>query len=364
MKINTDDAKAILLEESELASNGRIDQHWKELFKKFSQICESTSKTHIAFLGTALLAKTVRLDCDALSVKAGDDSPGAYSARSLGHGVLVPLAPKLDINLGVTGREPLNNQPYFRVQRVTPDMPVRGNNQVAIDNLIELLNRINQFASKQEARAALRAFIYVRRQYCPRYDNLRNDEVTINAHQLSQSITTFVADNSEGGRRAQAVVAGLLDLFAGMERVSSGRINDPDRHLPGDVGISKQEAPTKWEKVFEVRDKAVSDEDVYLFVQKAIENDVNEVAVVCVHPSQSELNTNEIQVWAFERGVSLTFFLNWFEFVEQIAFWSEKPQIDGLKEAHTFIYNRLIEIEVSEEAVNNWVNLLGSSNSE
>ncbi len=70
------------------------------------------------------------------------------TARGLAHGVLVPHAPHLDINLGVTGREPLNNQPYFRIKRVETDMPVHGNARPAIDALLELLNVINTIRSQ------------------------------------------------------------------------------------------------------------------------------------------------------------------------------------------------------------------------
>jgi hypothetical protein len=42
----------------------------------------------------------------------GNDN--AFSARALAENVLVPLSAELGISLGVTGRQPLNNQPYFR----------------------------------------------------------------------------------------------------------------------------------------------------------------------------------------------------------------------------------------------------------
>ena len=356
MKINARDAKAILLEEAELEISSAIDPTWQERIEAFSQVCEGTSKTHIAFLGTALLAKSVDTDCDAFSVKAGDDSTGAYSARGLAHSVLVPLAPKLDINLGVTGREPLNNQPYFRIKRISSDMPVRGNAQIAIDSLIDLLTIINEFKNTDEARLALRAYIHIRRKYSPSYATLAKGLKALSLCEVTELIARFVSENSEGGKRAQAVVAGLLDLFAGADRVMSGRINDPDRHLPGDVGIKNRDNPDAWEKVFEVRDKAVSNEDVYLFIQKAIENGVKEAAVVCAHSSQVKLNIKEINLWAKERNMAISFYLGWNNFIEQIAFWSEKPQVDGLQTIPKLIYDRLVEIEASKEAVDLWVN--------
>ena len=357
VRISSNVAKEILLEEAEHAQKGAVDHDWEARIEGFSEICERTSKTHIAFLGTALLAKSVNIACDAFSVKAGDDSPGAYSARGLAHGVLVPQAPRLDINLGVTGREPLNNQPYFRIKRVSKDVPVRGNVQVAIDALVELLELINQLENTDEARKVLRAFIYVRRKYSPSYATLYENSKLMDSVEIAEAISDFVSTNSEGGKRAQAVVAGLLDLFAGTARVMSGRINDPDRHLPGDVGVKNAENPEEWDKVFEVRDKAVTEEDVYLFIQKAIDNKVREAAVVCAHSSQIKLDVCEISTWAKERNVAITFYIGWRNFIAQIAFWSEKPQPEGLAAIPALIYERLIEIEASEDAISSWVNL-------
>jgi hypothetical protein len=42
------------------------------------------------------------------------------------HSVLVPLSAELGFSLGVTGREPLNNQPYFRMTRLDDGTPVHA----------------------------------------------------------------------------------------------------------------------------------------------------------------------------------------------------------------------------------------------
>ena len=51
---------------------------------------------------------------------------GVISADSGCHSVLVPAAAELGISLGVTGREPLNNQPYFRMTRLGDNQPVHA----------------------------------------------------------------------------------------------------------------------------------------------------------------------------------------------------------------------------------------------
>src|SRR5690349_11063809 len=92
------------------------------------------SKTFTAMLGTALLAKATDPAVDPFALKARD-IPNAYSARSLCKDVLVPLSVRANVNLGSTGREPLNNQPFFRHERVGPDMKVHTKTQPHLDYL-------------------------------------------------------------------------------------------------------------------------------------------------------------------------------------------------------------------------------------
>ena len=54
----------------------------------------------------------------------------------------------------------------------------------------------------------------------------------ITAEGLVRAIVALVQTESESGRRAQAVVAGLMDVFAGPERVESGPVKDPSRVPP------------------------------------------------------------------------------------------------------------------------------------
>jgi hypothetical protein len=124
-------------------------------------------------------------------------------------------------------------------------------------------------------------------------------------------VIQFTREYSEGGRRAQAIVAGLLDVFAGTERVESGRINDPSRHYPGDVCIRSTSDPQVWEKAFEVRDKPVSASDVQIFGKKCIDVGVREAAVVMVNEGQQALDRAALEAWAASFGIGLTLFHGW-----------------------------------------------------
>jgi SacI restriction endonuclease len=349
-------ASSLLKREAELATQENVNPEWTRLVEQLSQACQR-NKTHIAFLGTAMLAKALNLQADVFAVKEKAGTPGAYSARGLGHGVLVAHALELGINLGTTGREPLNNQPYFRIQRVDRSIPVHGSARPVVDLLLRILERLDKVQAADEARRALRSFIYVRRQHQPKYLEVAASRAEVSTEQLIRIVERFVAEDSEGGRRAQAVVAGLMDLFAGPERVEAGRINDPDRHVPGDVGVRSEEDPERWERLLEVRDKPVAVSDAFAFA-KALEAGVEEAAIVAVASGQVAQDFHRANEWAAERGLAL--FIGWRPFIEQALFWSEQPQTKGPTLVMPLIYERLIEVEVSEKGANAWLSAMAA----
>jgi hypothetical protein len=354
VKISKQEAAAVLIAEAKAAVAGPVDPRWRETIEEFSRICDDTTLTHVAFLGTAILAKSTNLAADVWSVKARSKKRGAYSARGLGHGVLVKHAPVLGLNLGVTGREPLNNQPYFQIDRISRRTTVHGKASRALDALCDILDRLEKLPSLKDVRAVLRAFIFVRRQWNPSYGAFTEVSKGLSVEKLIALIEDFVAEDSEGGKRAQAIVAGMMDLYAGKERVITSRINDPDRHLPGDVGVRVAGSTEIWEKVFEVRDKNVEVSDLYHFAQKAMEHSVTEAAVIAVAANQTLLDAQDVEKWAADRGVSITYFPGWAPFIRQALFWSVVPSPIGVQTLPKHVFARLIELEVSERGVALW----------
>ena len=273
MRLDKDHAKALLRAQAAAIDSAGLDPAWRQKVEKLSQLCqEGVSKTHIAFLGTVMLAKALDRSADLYAIKPNlaKDNANAFSARTLCHAVIVPLSAELGINLGVTGREPLNNQPYFRMTRLGDDTPVHAGGRAAFNYMLELVKELSDAPTEEDGIQALRAFIAVRRTYQPRY-TVAEGEFAISPEQLAAAVSAFVREDSEGGKRAQAVVAGLLDVFAGDGRVDSGRINDPSRKYPGDVCVRSADAPEIIEKAIEVRDKAVHVSDIQIFGKKCID---------------------------------------------------------------------------------------------
>lgn len=352
MRINSAQAVKAL---REAARSTTISPDWREKIERLSQLCEEgVSKTHIAFLGTSILARVVEPAADLIHIKPrlAPDNPRAYSARSLCHNVLVPVSAELNFDIGVTGREPLNNQPYFRMAYLGDDTPVHVGGRAAFDYMVELVEELKS-ATGLEATEALAAFIDVRRGYAPRYVKYNPNDVS--AKKLIATARSFVEQNSEGGKRAQAVTAGLIDVFAGTDNVLSGRINDPSRKFPGDVCVTS--ADGTWEKAFEVRDKPVSRSDILVFARKCAALKVREAAVLMVARSQALI---EIDEWAERQGIGLTLFYSWNDLARQCFFWSQKPTPDAAVEAAARIHDRLIEVEASPDSVKLWSSLIGS----
>lgn len=351
MAVAPEVARRVFREEAEIGLP--LDAGWVAKVEELSRLCEvGGSATHLAFLVTAMLAKSVDGSADLFAIKPAhaDGNQNAFSARTLCHGVVVPLAAELGVSIGVNGREPLNNQPYFRMVRLGDGTPVAPRAQATFNYMVGLVEELQGYSPPQ-ARAALRAFIAVRRRYQTVYA-ASTGASTVTWATLATAIEQLVAENSEGGRRAQAVVAGLFDVFAGTDRVESGRINDPSRHYPGDVAV--RGAAGGWSKAVEVRDKAVAESDVYIFGRTCLSKGVRQAAILLAAPAQTRLNDLAIATWAASAGLGLTLFYGWPYFVDQVLFWAEAPKPEAVEVAVAAIEARLIAVQASPASVQSW----------
>lgn len=166
-------------------------------------------------------------------------------------------------------------------------------------------------------------------------------------------IGRFVASKSDGGRRAQATVAGLVSVVAGAENVDAGRVNDPDRHFPGDVGV-RAPGSDKYTSVVEVRDKAVQESDLLLFARKAATAGIAKAAVVAVATGQKAVPLGAVLSWAASRGVDFAVFWTWDELAREAVFWSPYESRTALTKADVLIRERLIAVEVPHASLDEW----------
>lgn len=328
---------------------------WSHRVRDFSELCARANlKSYIAALGNAILAKASNPRIDVFSLKAGDKSPGAYDARRSAEKVLVPASQIHKFSLGTTGPQPLNNQPFFREYRITNAMTVRGHAKPVLGKLLQLLHEAQQLR-REEAVRALAAFVDVRRAYVPTYSVSEGNLLVWTANQLATAVGEFVSRRSEGGGRAQAAAGGLLDALFTSQRVRVGKKNEPDRKMPGDIGVRKTAGETAaFVRVFEVRDKNVPRHAALAFVAKVAATDVRRAVLLAIAADQEPMNPAELTERARESGVDLQVFTSWAELVRAIIFSAESRETRTVETAVAAIRNRLIELELSQEALQDW----------
>ncbi|HZH11154.1 MAG TPA: restriction endonuclease, SacI family [Microvirga sp.] len=359
LRIDRAIAERILREEAARLDDNLGDPAWVDHIETLSELCErGRIRTHIAFIGTAILAKCVdaRADLKWIKPSHAKDAPFAFSARTLAESVLVPVAADLGIHIGVTSPQPLNNQPYFRMTYLGDNTPISAAGRPAFDFMVKLV-RLLESMSEAQSRDALRAFISVRQRYQPRYSEAPG-ELHVTPEALAAEINQFVSENSEGGKRAQACVAGLFDASFDVEHVESGRINDPSRDHPGDVCVVIN---GKTVKAIEVKDKPVTYNDVQIFGKKAVDMGSTDAAYVMVSARQERLDDTRLAKWAEGFGLSLTLFYDWGTLVAQSLYWSTMPKRDAAKIAALRIRQRLVDVEAHPETVDRWTSIFAEA---
>jgi SacI restriction endonuclease len=359
-KIDLELSEAVIDEAAQASIDTTVAQHpefiaWSRRVREFSELCRLKKlKSYIPVLGNALLAKGSNPRIDVFSLKAKDKSQGAYDARRTAEKVLVPASYIYKFSLGTTGAQPLNNQPFFRSFRIDRDLPVRGDAADVRDALLSLLHEIQQYR-RDEAVRGLAAFIAVRREFMPRYALTQGTLTIGSGRQLSTIVKAFVGPKSDGGGRAQAVAGGLMDALYTVERVRVGKKNEPDRKMPGDVGIrATTDSASPFTRILEVRDKNVPAHAVMSFVAKVAAAGIGRAILVAVDAHQEVLDVAELQTQAQRTGTDLEIYTDWQTLIRAVTFASEAREVAFVESAVSAIRARIIMLELPVETITEW----------
>lgn len=347
--VDRERARAILAQAAELAMSDRyVSEEWTDWTERIDR---SPSRTFTVALGTALLARATNPEIDALALKAtsGDD---AYSARSVAHGVLVPGAVEYGYDLRATGREPLNNQPFFRYDRIDEIDRISASARPYLPDLVAACRAINSL-SAVDARAALAAFLRVRIAAANERQAIDLRGGGLSMTDMLQKTEVFVTNDPEGGRRGQAFVAAAFDLaFA---KVRSGRVHDPSRRMPGDVQVLDRGAAVL---AVEVRQKVVSHQDAMRFAEALRKGGVAAGLIAMLDPGQEELDEQAVMKGAEQHyGIFLSLAYGVPEILVAATVWSGASLGAVLTDFPQHMLGRLEEIEVDEAALHAWSGL-------
>jgi hypothetical protein len=263
--------------------------------------------------------------------------------------VLVPFAWQHGYDLGATGREPLNNQPWFRYDVISTDMHVRY--PAVLEQLIQVLEAVEEL-DHREATAALAAFLRSRRVHRRTADEaLTAGAADIGA--MLEASEQFVLVDPEGGKRGQAFVAATLDLV--FDDVAMLRINDPSRHWPGDVYARNPAGAEPPLLSAEVKQKAIRWEEVIHFVEELADASIFRGLVAVFAPDQEEIDVEGIaRRAAVEMTVTLQVVFTPHDLLRRAIGWSNSSNESVLAEFPGLFTDRLLEIEARDSSVDEW----------
>ena len=220
--------------------------------------------TYRYIMFTALLAKAVDPSIDILSLQAGDDSVGAYDARSLASKVVYPFQKSMLGNiLDGSNNDPLVNKPG-RFMRLRKENPAAGGDpKRALALLCDDLPKVD---TREAARACvdyivtkLLAAKKVRDSQLALFDDVARDMSVFKARKFMSSLL----DQGFGGAALVLVATALYSLqYAGPEfRVEAHPVNQSgsSKHQFSDLDLFRNEAPFMGT---ELKDKPFTASDV------------------------------------------------------------------------------------------------------
>jgi hypothetical protein len=318
--------------------------------KRVVHVSQCPSETYIAAFGVALLAKAADPRVDVLTIKASA-GPTAYSMRGVAR-VLVGRARHFGYHLGVTGPEPLNNQPWFgndRIDRITRIRPEVVRYHEALVRYLRDLQQLNADHALLALAAFLRLRLAVGRQVAAAaHVVIANAGVALD--DVLSVAETFIRQDPEGGKRGQAVVAALLDCIH--DDVETGAINNPRAF---DVRVDAGETAIL---AVEVKQKPVGDEEVLYLAAEAASAHVDKALYAALAADQPWLDTVGLrQRAAAQHGVFLGVALGMAALAELILLGSQRPASVIAADLPTHVMSRLESLRVSESGRAHWAGL-------
>jgi hypothetical protein len=350
IRISAVEARWRLEEAFDWANSDRpVPEDWTTFAQ---QTFEMRSKTYTPALGAVLLARATDDRVDPLSIKA-EYGPNTYSIRSVGNLILVPAARDLGFSIRNTGREPMNNQPFFRYDHMSTIERVRDKPGHA---RFMLGIRAVSALDRDEALAALAAFLRLAIAAAQRAERYETAAGALSLRQVFAAVDSFLDEGLERPRRTQALAAAAFDVTH--EDVRTRRLNDPSRDFPGDIQVFENNEPIL---ATEVRAKSVTAAEVNGFVAACRQAKIDRAFLVVIFPSHKPLPFNLLRQTALDNyGVLLTVIETAEDMLFDIFGWSDRDLATCLRLFVDSALQRLREIEASDISLASWVRLTGT----
>ncbi|WP_237204577.1 restriction endonuclease, SacI family [Rothia nasimurium] len=282
--IDYNKAEELLHKAYNLALEGKYSEQW---IINITTIWSFSAKTYTPALGTILLAKSVNKDIDVFSIKKNKQNKKSYSLRSLCHRTLVPISNELNFSIRNTGREPLNNQPFFRYDRIDEISRVRDSQELDVfQNLLH--DKISKL-DEEQALIALSSFIKIGMVERANSLALQNLELSLTSTNLIDSIKELYKLDNAGPWVTQALGATFLEFFG--DNIATRRLNDPSRDFPGDVQCIVDNAPLI---SLEARNKRITESDATVFIESCARAGIKKAILLEITNNPTNLDKNNL----------------------------------------------------------------------
>jgi hypothetical protein len=264
--------------------------------------------------------------------------------------VLAGRARHYGYHLGVTGPEPLNNQPWFSNDRVDRIARIRPDVTPYHQAFVRYLRDLNR-ADADEALVALAAFLRLR--LAVGHKPTLRVVIANPGGSLADVIDTaegFIRLDPEGGKRGQAVVAAIFDCVS--DEVQAGAINNPRAF---DVQVSRDGTPIL---AIEVKQKPVGADEVGHLADAAASAGIDKAVYAALAPNQPLLDRDDlVGRAASEQGVLLVVCTNLRQTADAALIGSATTARETAMRLPGLIATRLEALRVSEAARVHWAGL-------
>ena len=272
MSITVNSAQAEKILRSAIAEVSR--GNWSPIGPQSQLIEDVILGKHLTYryiLTTAILSKSTNTNCNPLALQAGSSLTGAYDARSICHGVLVPIERELLGGKLGESNEPFLNKPARYPELSTSNAVRRGNDSILLNKSIEVLSALT---SAEHAYQCLKDCIYFIFQ---RQSRNLTDYLSPNTTECPQSsfiefANLLISESFEG--ESCALLVGLTYNILGYSQTRTFNVRV---HKVNQAGSSSNEISDidVYEKntlvhTIEVKDKQFTPEDVEHAIRKAV----------------------------------------------------------------------------------------------
>lgn len=352
MGIRLDDQALLLTLDDALALARSTEELPAVWIARVERLGDLGIKTYIAALGGALLAKATDPRVDSLA-QDGAAGPHGYSLRKAAEFLAQQNSGRF--HLGAEGRWPLNNRPFLGgPARIDEFTKISGKARPAYEAFLDALRDLNRL-ERAEALSALAAFLRVRMavQEAEReaVRAARRLESELALEDLVAIVDRFVRAAPEGGRRAQALAAAVLDCA--FDDVDLQPINSPH---PGDVRVMSDGVVVL---AVEVKQLAVAEAVASELSRETADLGADLGLLVVIADQHAPLDRDRVQRDALrDDGTLLIVCESVLELIASVAVLSGTPAARIEEELPGAFAARLREIAVSKKAQAEWSQLV------